>query len=104
MGVPQTKSELLNAMDKDFSKLIGYLNAIPSELLSEKSMEGHAKDTMMSVRDLISYLLGWNMLVIKWITNDEKGESVDFPETGYKWNQLGLLAQKFYKDYEGVQY
>lgn len=44
------------------------------------------------------------MLVIKWITNDEKGESVDFPETGYKWNQLGLLAQKFYKDYEGVQY
>ncbi|EIL0628656.1 ClbS/DfsB family four-helix bundle protein, partial [Salmonella enterica] len=54
MGVPQTKSELLNAMDKDFSKLIGYLNAIPSELLSEKSMEGHAKDTMMSVRDLIS--------------------------------------------------
>lgn len=104
MGVPQTKSELLNAMDKNFSKLIGYLDAIPSELVSEKSMEGHAKDTMMSVRDLISYLLGWNMLVIKWITNDDKGESVDFPETGYKWNQLGLLAQKFYKDYEGVQY
>jgi hypothetical protein len=25
---------------------------------------------------------------------------IDFPETGYKWNQLGLLAQKFYEDYK----
>ncbi|MFX4153989.1 ClbS/DfsB family four-helix bundle protein [Aliarcobacter butzleri] len=27
-------------------------------------------------------------------------EEVDFPETGYKWNQLGKLAQKFYEDYK----
>lgn len=25
---------------------------------------------------------------------------VDFPETGYKWNELGKLAQKFYLDYQ----
>ena len=27
-------------------------------------------------------------------------EVVDFPETGYKWNELGKLAQKFYEDYK----
>lgn len=58
----------------------------------------------MSVRDLVSYLLGWNSLVVKWITFDAKGQSVDFPETGYKWNQLGLLAQKFYQDYSALSY
>lgn len=104
MSVPQTKSELLLAIDKNFNKLIGYLIQIPPELTSDKTMEGHAKGTEMSVRDLVSYLLGWNALVVKWITSDAKGLPVDFPETGYKWNQLGFLAQKFYSDYNELSY
>lgn len=67
-------------------------------------MEGHAKGTDMSVRDLVSYLLGWNALVVKWIVRDAKGQPVDFPETNYKWNQLGLLAQKFYSNYKELSY
>lgn len=104
MSVPQTKSELLSAIDKNFNKLINYLNAIPPGLTSDKSMDGHAKGTQMSVHDLASYLLGWNALVVKWITSEAKGLPVDFPETGYKWNQLGLLAQKFYSDYKTLNY
>ncbi|AGE94523.1 ClbS/DfsB family four-helix bundle protein [Citrobacter farmeri] len=104
MSVPETKAELLLAIDKNFSKLVRYLHSIPHELASTHSMDGHAKGTKMSVRDLVSYLLGWNALVVKWITSDAKGQSVDFPETGYKWNQLGLLAQKFYQDYSELSY
>ncbi|MTH47382.1 ClbS/DfsB family four-helix bundle protein [Intestinirhabdus alba] len=104
MSVPQTKSELLAAIDKNFSKLVGYLDAIPAELAVMKTMEGHAKGTQMSVHNLVSYLLGWNSLVIKWMVSDAQGAPVDFPETGYKWNQLGLLAQKFYADYDGLNW
>ncbi|MBU9830374.1 ClbS/DfsB family four-helix bundle protein [Rahnella sp. FC061912-K] len=104
MNVPQTKSELLLAIDKNFNKLISYLNVIPPELTSDKSMEGHSKGTEMSIHNLVSYLIGWNTLVVKWITYDEKGLPVDFPETGFKWNQLGLLAQKFYSDYRELNY
>ena len=68
MGVPQTKSELLLAIDKNYNKLSGYLELIPPDLASDKSMEGHAKDTVMSVCNLVAYLLGWNKLVIKWIS------------------------------------
>ena len=63
---------------------MSYLNRIPPEITSELSMEGHAKGATMSVHNLVAYLLGWNKLVVKWITNDAKGLSVDFPETGYK--------------------
>lgn len=104
MSVPQTKVELLLAIDKNFNKLISYLDVIPSEITSERSMDGHTKGTVMSVRDLVSYLLGWNSLVVKWIHTDAKGLPVDFPDTGYKWNQLGLLAQKFYSDYSELNY
>jgi len=104
MSVPQTKAELRLAIEKNFSKLIGCLSAIQPEMTAVNSMDGHAKGTMMSVRDLVSYLLGWNALVVKWITSEAKGLPVDFPETGYKWNQLGLLAQKFYSDYSELSY
>lgn len=104
MSVPQTKAELLQEIDKNFSKLLTYLNTLSPELASDKSMEGHAKGTMMSIDDLVAYLLGWNALVVKWIRSDAEHQAVDFPETGYKWNQLGLLAQKFYSDYSHLSF
>ncbi len=104
MGVPQTKAELLAAIEKNFTQLIGYLQAIPPALAAAKGMEGHARGTTISVSDLVSYLLGWNALVVKWITRDAQGLTVDYPESGYKWNQLGLLAGKFYADYGALSY
>ncbi|WP_448104489.1 ClbS/DfsB family four-helix bundle protein [Pedobacter panaciterrae] len=59
---------------------------------------------MMSINNLVSYLVGWGELVLKWQHKKSNGLPCDFPETGYKWNELGKLAQKFYKDYEQLQY
>ncbi len=42
------------------------------------------------------------MLVLKWIEQDAGGEPIDFPETGFRWNQLGALARKFYADFDTV--
>ncbi len=53
---------------------------------------------------MVSYLVGWNHLVLKWIDLDSKGTAIDFPESGFQWNQLGALAQKFYSDYEDIPF
>ena len=58
----------------------------------------------MSPADLVAYLLGWNELVLRWLDRDDRGEVVEFPETDFKWNQLGLLAQKFYADYQHIDW
>ena len=63
-------------------------------------MDGHAKGSQMSVCNLVAYLVGWGELVLDWNTKIENQETVIFPEKGYKWTELGLLAQKFYEDYE----
>lgn len=52
--------------------------------------------------NLVAYLVGWNELVLKWLERDAAGLPIDFPETGYKWNELGRLAGRFYQDYEGL--
>ena len=44
-------------------------------------MEGHSNNTLMSINDLVAYLVGWGQLVLKWIDKKSKGLALDFPET-----------------------
>ncbi|WP_116131719.1 ClbS/DfsB family four-helix bundle protein [Tropicimonas sp. IMCC34043] len=104
MSVPASKAELLDAISKTFGKLMPDLARVPPEHARTASLEGHAAGTLMSPADLVAYLLGWNELVLKWLDRDDRGEVVEFPETGFKWNQLGLLAQKFYSDYQHLEW
>lgn len=104
MAVPQNKRELLDAIRSSYQKLMVDLASVPPERAREATLEGHAQGTQMSVADLVAYLIGWNLLVLKWCDGKSKGEPVDFPETGYKWNELGRLAQKFYADHAGTDY
>ena len=104
MAVPQGKDSLLQAIDASFGKLLKELTAIPPDQVAAASMDGHAKGTRMSVANLVAYLVGWNELVLKWLELDAAGAPIPFPETGFKWNELGRLAQKFYVDYQDVPY
>jgi hypothetical protein len=104
MAIPTNKDELLHAIEANFAKLVTELRNVPPAAARECSLEGHAKGTRMSVADLVAYLLGWNTLVLKWLERDAAGEPIDFPETGFKWNELGRLAQKFYRDHDEVPY
>lgn len=99
MAIPKNKEELIKAIVDNYQKLRTELLTIPPDLTTTKELEGHSKNTLMSINNLVAYLVGWGQLVLKWHDKKNKGLEVDFPETGYKWNELGLLAQKFYKDY-----
>jgi hypothetical protein len=100
MAIPKDKDELQKAIIDNYKKLKTELLSIPTDLTTTKELEGHSKNTLMSIDNLVAYLVGWGQLVLKWNDKKEKGLHVDFPETGFKWNELGQLAQKFYKDYE----
>lgn len=100
MPIPKNKSELIAAINITYAKLKKDIENIPIKFSTIVELEGHAKGTKMSLNNLLAYLIGWGELVLKWGSKKEKGEEVVFPEVGYKWNELGLLAQKFYKDYE----
>jgi hypothetical protein len=100
MAIPKDKDELQKAIIDNYKKLKTELLSIPTDLTTIKELEGHSKNTLMSIDNLVAYLVGWGQLVLKWNDRKEKGLQVDFPETGFKWNELGQIAQKFYKDYE----
>ena len=104
MAIPKNKRELIFAIETNYGKFKADVERIPEEYWLNMMMDGHAKGTNMSVHNLVAYLIGWGELLLKWIEQAELGAKVDFPETGYQWNELGLLAQKFYKDYEQLSF
>lgn len=104
MPIPATKNELLTAILASYAKLDAELAAVPAEQANDETMEGHVRGTRISPAQLIAYLLGWQRLVLKWYAARAEGREVDFPETGFKWNELGRLAQKFYRDHAALDW
>ena len=104
MPIPKNKPELIEAIESNFAKLFADLETIPENQTQLKELPGHQKDTSMSVANLVAYLIGWGELVLKWHRKDLANEPIDFPDTGYQWNELGQLAQKFYQDYQSANY
>jgi hypothetical protein len=99
MPVPASQIELLTAIEKTFAKLNQDLDRVPEHLARDLVLEGHAKGTMMSPADLVAYLIGWNRQVLLWHERRAQGLPDEFPASGLKWNQLGLLAQRYYAEY-----
>lgn len=104
MAIPSNKEELIIAIESNYKKLKAEIDLIPEELSGIETLEGHSKGSLMSVNNLLAYLIGWGELVLKWNSKKDLNETVDFPETGFKWNELGKLAQKFYADYENEDF
>ncbi len=103
-SIPQNKEELLQAIQDSYAKLLLDYQRVPVSLARTLGVEGNKKNTIISVSDTIAYLIGWGKLVIKWVDAKNRGQDIDIPETGYKWNQLGSLAEKFHKDYQAWDY
>lgn len=99
MPVPASKEDLLAAIDKTFAQLEQDLDRVPVEAVRQLVLEGHAKDTVMSPADLVAYLIGWNQQVLIWHRRRAERLPDEFPAVGLKWNELGLLAQRYYAEH-----
>ena len=96
MAVPASKEDLLAAIEKTFDQLSRDLDRVPIESARESVLDGHVKGTTMSPADLVAYLIGWNQQVLVWHHRRAVGLPDEFPASGIRWNELGLLAQRFY--------
>ena len=104
MPIPKSKEELIKEINETYEKLQKELVTIPIDLSEKREIDGHSKNSLISINNLIAYLIGWGQLVLKWHDLKTKEIDCEFPGKGFKWNELGLLAQKFYKDFENDDY
>lgn len=103
-SIPSNKQELHQAITIAYEKLSAEYSSISDEYSRIIGIEGNVKGTEISISDTIAYLIGWGKLVLKWYKRKSLAQEVDFPETGYKWNELGKLAQHFHSQYNDWPY
>jgi hypothetical protein len=104
MPIPKNKEELTDSIVSNYQKLKIELIEIPVSLTDRKELPGHSQNQIISVHNLLAYLVGWGELLLKWQHKKRNKIHVDFPETGFKWTELGMLAEKFYKDYQTYEF
>ncbi len=93
MPLPTNKNQLLGSLRAAYSKLVEEAAAVPSDMERRPELEGG-----ISPCDLIAYQIGWGKLLLSWDELEARGETVEMPAPGFKWNQLGLLAKSFYQE------
>ena len=103
-SIPKDKNALYDAIQQASEKLLLDYARIPVEFSRVDGVEGNIKGMTISSCDTLAYLIGWENLVLKWYGAFKRGDEIDFPESGFQWNELGRLAQHFYAQYEHWSY
>ncbi|WP_299943902.1 ClbS/DfsB family four-helix bundle protein [uncultured Microbulbifer sp.] len=103
-SIPMNKQALYDSIQHAYDKLSADYKTIPDSYSRKTGVEGNVKGTEISVCDTLAYLIGWGKLVLKWHKQTSIGQPVTLPATGYKWNQLGKLAQHFHAHYKDWSY
>ncbi len=94
MPLPKTKIELLSNLNQAYEKLDAEFDTVESEYERDCDIEGG-----VSCCDIVAYQIGWGSLLLGWEKQELAGKTPKMPAPGYKWNQLGELANSFYEEH-----
>ncbi|MFL2076867.1 ClbS/DfsB family four-helix bundle protein [Marinilactibacillus psychrotolerans] len=99
MSRPQTKTELIEAAEKEFNMLFSLIESIPEE----KRMESFPfEDRDKNIRDVLMHLYKWHLMMLKWYEVGMQGGIPAMPAEGYSWKELPVLNQKIWKSVQSV--
>jgi hypothetical protein len=91
MPKPTTKQALIEAAQTERAALEKLLASLISEQLTQPNTVGD-----WSAKDVLSHLIEWEQMVIKWYETGVKGNVPAVPSEEYNWAQLPRLNQVIY--------
>jgi len=86
MSKPTTKNQIIEAAQKERSALEELLAALTPEQITEPATIGE-----WAVKDVLSHLIEWEGMVVKWYESGIKGKTPAVPSEEYNWGQLPQL-------------
>lgn len=93
MARARTKHDLLNSAQKQYDALNALLATLTADELVVPGIMGE-----WSIKDILAHLAAWSDLAMGWYRAQERGEVVQAPAPGYKWNETPALNQKIYEE------
>ena len=99
MGRPKSKSELVEVCDKNYHKLIAFIND-----LSEEKRNSLFPETYMNrnISDVLCHLHHWHLLFFNWYEIGMNGKKPAMPAEGYTWKDNPALNKHIWEKYQGT--
>ncbi|MFY0674107.1 MAG: ClbS/DfsB family four-helix bundle protein [Bacteroidia bacterium] len=97
MPRPKNKTELLDLSQKNYKKLMSYIN---SKSTNEQEKEFPERYLNRNIRDVLCHLHHWHLMMKEWHNIGMAGQKPDMPAKGYTWKttpELNALIQKQYE-------
>jgi hypothetical protein len=93
MPRPNSKAQLLAAMQKEHGKLTDLLATLAPETTNKtsESIEN------WSIKDVLSHVTAWEQMVLSWYRAGLRGEMPQLPAPGFNWRQIPALNQQIYE-------
>jgi hypothetical protein len=101
MPRPTNKDELLNLGLENYKKLFDLINSFSKEQLNSKFL---FEDRDKNIRDVLTHLHEWHLMMMKWYTIGMSGTKPDMPAKGYTWKTTADLNQTIWEKYQNTSY
>lgn len=99
MPRPQSKNELIELSQKNYKTLMELVNSYPDEMVEKEFPKGTLN---RNIRDVLSHLHHWHLLMADWYDVGMKGEKPFMPAAGYTWKTLPELNKKVWQEYQNM--
>ncbi len=92
MPRPQSKSELIEAIDREYSQLHTLIANMSASQMTEDGLVG-----TWSAKDVLAHLTEWQQMALGWYRAGLKNQMPQLPAPGYKWRQTPELNDAIYQ-------
>ena len=99
MARPKSKEQLLTQSQKNFHRLLDYVESFSKEQQNATFKPGYLN---RNIRDVLTHLHHWHLMLLNWYKVGMTGEKPDMPAKGYTWKMTPQLNQKIWEDYQSV--
>lgn len=110
MPRPQTKTDLIEAANEQFNKLISLIDSMSENdqnsafcfAVTEKDKEAHWRRDK-NLRDVLVHLYEWHTLLINWVNVNRCGDDfTPFLPAPYNWKSYGDMNVAFWKKHQST--
>jgi len=99
MPRPKTKNELLELSQKNYSKLLDFIDKLPKNEQEEEFPEGYLN---RNIKDVLAHIHHWHLMFLEWFEVGMNGRKPDMPAKGYTWKTLPDLNREIWKKYKDI--
>lgn len=89
----RSKSDLLEAIEREHDTLVALVEALPPESRDTAAVWGDG----WTVKDLCAHLTEWEQILLRWYRDGLEGRKPAVPAAGYKWNETPRLNQAIWR-------